>query len=388
MRWLLALGLFAMLPSEPAAAQDLMVSAQDGKYVRKDGANTYPRPAPSDSVAVIDVSVSPPKIVSLIEGVQHSVQGPPQAVAMTPDRRLILIGATDHFDPATGGSAPDSYLQVVDLAATPAKISRVELGAQPQGVAISPDGALALAATVTGTVEVVAIAGGAVTRTQTLKIASGRLASVAFTHDGQHALVSMRDDGGVMVLAIRDGRVENTGEHISAGLGPYAIDVSSDGRWAVVGSVGLVSPLAPIGTLVADVDVVTLVDVSKRPFRAVQHLTVPAAAEGVAISPDGRWIAVQSMSGSNLPPVNPYRAENGRIVLFEIRNGRAVETDSKPAGAAGQGIAFAADSKTIVVQFNVEKALGVFRVERGKLTDTGIRLPFAAGPASLRTLPR
>jgi DNA-binding beta-propeller fold protein YncE len=385
-RFFFALGLLAMLSPDLAAAQDLMVSAQDGKYVRRDGANTYPRPAPSDSVAVIDVSVSPPKVVTLVEGVQHSVQGPPQAVAMTPDRRLILMGATDHFGGA--GSAPDTYLQVVDLAATPAKITRVELGAQPQGVAISPDGKLALAATVEGTVAVLTIANGAVTHSQTLKIAAGRLASAAFTHDGQHALVSMRDDGGVMVLAIKDGRAESTGEHVSSGMGPYAIDISSDGKWAVVGSVGLISPLAPIGTLVADADVVTLIDVSKRPFRAVQHLTVPAAAEGVAISPDGRWIAVQAMSGSNLPPANPYRAKAGQIVLFEIRDGKAVEVDAKPAGAAGQGIAFAGDSNTIVAQFNVEKELAVFRIARGKLVDTGVRVPFAAGPASLRTLPR
>jgi hypothetical protein len=174
---------------------------------------------------------------------------------------------------------------------------------------------------------------------------------------------------------------------VATGVAPYSIDISSDGRWAVVGNVGL-SGLPHAGRLHADVDTITLIDVSGRPFRAVQHLTVPALPEGVAISPDGRWIAALTMDGSNLPPDNPRRQPQGRLVLFEIKDRVAMLADNVPAGEAGQGVVFTADSRYLLAQFNVEKQLAVFEVRGGKLVDTGHRLPFPGGPVSIRSQPR
>jgi hypothetical protein len=37
-----------------AHAADLIVSAQDGKFVRVEGKATYPQPAPSDSLAILE----------------------------------------------------------------------------------------------------------------------------------------------------------------------------------------------------------------------------------------------------------------------------------------------------------------------------------------------
>src|SRR4051794_25602024 len=39
-----------------AHAADLIVSAQDGKFVRVEGKATYPQPAPADSLAILDAS--------------------------------------------------------------------------------------------------------------------------------------------------------------------------------------------------------------------------------------------------------------------------------------------------------------------------------------------
>jgi hypothetical protein len=55
-----------------SSAADLIVSANDGKYVRVEGVSTYPQPAPSDSLAVIDASQFPPKITAVVEGVEHT----------------------------------------------------------------------------------------------------------------------------------------------------------------------------------------------------------------------------------------------------------------------------------------------------------------------------
>ena len=66
----------AVLLSRPARAADLIVSANDGKFVRVDGVSTYPQPAPSDSLAVIDASQFPPQITAVVEGVEHTDRWP------------------------------------------------------------------------------------------------------------------------------------------------------------------------------------------------------------------------------------------------------------------------------------------------------------------------
>ena len=142
------------------------------------------------------------------------------------------------------------------------------------------------------------------------------------------------------------------------------------------------------GRTVDDADVVTLVDVSKRPFRAAQQISVSATPEGVAISPDGRWIAVSSMAGSNLLTTDPGRHKLGTVSLFAIQNGWATKVSVVPGGEAAQGVVFTQDSKTVLVQFDVERAIAVYAIRDGKLVDTGERIKLAAGPVSIRSMPR
>jgi hypothetical protein len=190
------------------------------------------------------------------------------------------------------------------------------------------------------------------------------------------------------VLNVDGGKVTTDRERVASGVAPYAIDISSDGRWAVVCNAGLAGLAGDIGKQFGDADTITLIDVSKRPFRAVQHVTVPSIPEAVALSPNGRWIAVQAMDGSNLPPDNPGRRARGRLVLFEIRNGQAIPSDDVPGGEAGQGLVFTADNRYVLAQFNVEKEIAVFEVSEGKLRDTKTRLPVSGGPSSIRSMPR
>src|SRR5450631_4595520 len=89
---LLCLGIAA---SPAALCADIIVSAQDGKFVRVDGRATFPQPAPPDSLVVIDASVFPPVIKGTVEGLEHTVQGPPQAVAVTPDGKLAIVAQRD-----------------------------------------------------------------------------------------------------------------------------------------------------------------------------------------------------------------------------------------------------------------------------------------------------
>jgi len=372
----------ACVATFPVRATDIIVSAQDGKFVRVDGRATYPEPAPPDSLVVLDASRFPPVVTGTVEGLEHSVQGPPQAVAVTPDGRLAIVAAPTRYDYVAKKELLDNFLQVIDLEATPPKlIGKVDVGAHPNGLSINREGTLLLAAAHDGAVKVLAIEGKNLKLLDSVKVGEKRMSGIAFTHDGKAAIVALRDENGAAVLAVDGPKVTLTKERISTGVNPYAIDVSSDGQWAVIGNTG-------VGRTVDDADVVTLVDVSKRPFRAVQQISVPATPEGLAISPDGRWIAVSSMAGSNLLPTDPGRNKLGKVALYSINSGVATKVNELPGGEAAQGVVFTQDSKTIIVQFDVERALAVYAVQEGKLVDTGERIKLAAGPVSIRSMPR
>jgi DNA-binding beta-propeller fold protein YncE len=381
LRLILTLGLSAA-STLPAAAADIIVSAQDGKFVRDTGRATFPEPAPPDSLVVLDASRSPPVVKGTLEGLEHTVQGPPQAVAVTPDGKLAIVAAPTRYDYAAKKELFDNFLQVVDIEATPPKlIAKVDVGAHANGLTINREGTLLLAAAHDGTVKVLAIDGKNVKLLDQVKVGEKRLSGISLTHDGKAAIVSLRDENGAVVLSIDGTTVKNTGERVSTGVNPYAIDISSDGQWAVIGNTGT-------GRTVADADVVSLVDVSKRPFRTVQQISVPASPEGVAISPDGKWIVVSSMAGSNLLANDPGRSKLGKVGLYAIKDGWATLVNELPGGEAAQGVVFTQDGKNILVQFDVERAIAIYTIRDGKLVDTGERIKLAAGPVSIRSMPR
>jgi DNA-binding beta-propeller fold protein YncE len=373
----------ALLIALPARGADLIVSAQDGKFVRVEGRATFPEPAPPDSLVVLDGTRFPPVVKATVDrGLEHTVQGPPQAVAITPDGRLAIVAAPTRYDHAAHKELFDTFLQVVDLEASPPAVTaRVEVGAHANGLAIDRSGRLLLAAAHDGNVKVLAIEGKALRLLGQVKVGEKRLSGISFTTDGRAALVALRDENGAAVLAVDGTEVRNTGEKVATGVNPYAIDVSSDGRWALIGNTG-------IARTVDDADVVSLVDVRQRPFRTVQQISVAATPEGVAISPDGRWIAVSSMAGSNLLATDPGRHRIGVVALFEIRDGQAVKVNELPGGEAAQGVVFTQDSRTVIVQFDVEKSLAIYAIRDGRLVDTGERIGLAAGPVSIRSMPR
>ena len=94
------------------------------------------------------------------------------------------------------------------------------------------------------------------------------------------------------------------------------------------------------------------------------------------------------MAGSNLLATDPGRHKLGTVSLFAIQDGGAVKVGELPGGEAAQGIVFTQDSKTIIVQFDVERALALYAIRDGKLVDTGERIRLAAGPVSIRSMPR
>ena len=152
----------------------------------------------------------------------------------------------------------------------------------------------------------------------------------------------------------------------------------------MIGSVGHGGKAGPQGASVADADLITLVDTRQRPFRSVDHAAVPSIPEGVAISPDGQWIAALCMAGSQLTPDKPGHSPTGRLVLFANDAGRLRRVADIATGAAAQGVAFTGDSRRVVAQLYADRCLAIYAVGADALTDTGVRIDVPGGPASLR----
>jgi DNA-binding beta-propeller fold protein YncE len=369
------------LPS--SAEAQLAVSSNDNKVRLDNGVvKVVPNPAP-DTATIIDLGATPPRVVAEIS-VPGSVVGPPLSVAIAPDQGLALITSSMKIDPADRTKqVPDNRLSVVDLRASPpAVIATLEAGKGAAGVSINRQGTLALVANrAEGTVSVFTILGKNVAPAGIVRIADDKSgpSHVAFTPDGKTALLTRDGDSMISILAVDGTKVEYTKRDLSAGLRPYGMDISADGSVAVV---------ANIGRGGGDNDTVSVIDLRASPIRVVETVTVGQTPEGIILSPDGKLCAVQVMNGSNKPRESPFHAANGKLLLYRVEGTRLVPLAAAWVGRWSQGIAFSADSRTILVQNMVEKEIQIFRWDGSALQDTGQRIKTNGGPAAIRTAPR
>lgn len=371
--------LVASVALMPAAHAQIAVSANDNKVVLVNGAvKVVPSPA-SDTIAVIDLKASPPRVVAEVN-VPGSVVGPPLSVAITPDEGLALVTSAMKVDPADATrTIADNRLSVVDLRATPpAVVATLEAGKSPAGVSINRQGTLALVANRgDGTVSVFGISGKTVTSLGTVKLGDEKIgvSHVAISPDGKTALATRDGDERISVLSIDGTKVEHAKRDVSAGLRPYGIDISSDGSVAVV---------ANIGRGGGDADTISVIDMKARPVRVVDTITVGQTPEGIKLSPDGKLCGVVVMNGSNKPKESPFFADHGKLVLFRVDGLRLTRLGEAPIGHWSQGVAFSSDNRTILVGNMVEKNVQVLSWDGTTLKDTGHRLPMKGGSAAVR----
>ena len=99
------------------------------------------------------------------------------------------------------------------------------------------------------------------------------------------------------MLSIDGGKVENTKRDIAANLKPYGIDVTPSGDTAIVASIG-------VGAT-GGADTLSVIDLAAEPTAHGQPRQRGPDAEGLAISPDGRYVAVTVMNGSNAARTSP-----------------------------------------------------------------------------------
>jgi DNA-binding beta-propeller fold protein YncE len=247
-------------------------------------------------------------------------------------------------------------------------------------VAINRAGTLALVANHGDcAVSVFAIAGKTVTPAATVSLGGAAdcgASHVAISPDGRSALVTRDHDHKISVLTIDGSKVQYTGRDMHPGLRPYGIDICPPGSIAVAANVGAGQ---------GDADTISVIDMTARPVRIIETLTVGQTPAGIKCSPDGSYVAVVVMNGSDKPKESPFYGPAGKLVLYMVAGKTLQKFGELPLGQWPQGVAFAPDGLTVLVQNRVQKDIQVFRIDGMRLVDTGQRIALQGGGAALAT---
>jgi DNA-binding beta-propeller fold protein YncE len=367
------------LVSSTAHAQ-LVVSANDAKAVLIDGVNTTVPKGPPDTVTLLDFRSSPPKVIAEIE-VPNSVIGPPQNIAATPDRSLLFITSSTKIDPADSTkTVPDDRLTVIDLKAKPpAVMATLRTGQGPSGVAINPAGTLALVTNRTeGTISIFTIKGRNLSSAGKVDLGApeSQPSGIVFIANGRGALVTRNNDTKVSWLTIDGARVQVNPRTLEIGPKPYPIDVTPSGDMAVVGTTGA----GPNG---AD-DALTVIDLTASEPKVAKQAAAGPTVEGLAISPNGRFVAATIMNGTNLSKKAPLYNDFGRLRIFGLSSGALAPLTEAAIGHWCQGVAWV-DSQTVLAQCMVEQEILTFHFD-GRTLRQSTSIKVNGGPAAIKVI--
>jgi sugar lactone lactonase YvrE len=142
-----------------------------------------------------------------------------------------------------------------------------------------------------------------------------------------------------------------------------------------------------VGTGSGDADTASLLDLKANPPRIVDTVTVGQTPEGLKISPDGKYVAVTVMNGSNKPKASPFFSDSGLVVVLSVEGGKLTKVADGKVGRWCQGAAWSKDGKTLLVQCMLEQELQTFSFD-GKALKSAGAIKVKGGPAGIATAQR
>jgi DNA-binding beta-propeller fold protein YncE len=361
----------------PALGQ-IAVSSNDHKVKQENGVTSNAANPTPDSITILDLSAQPVKVLATINNVPGSVVGPPLSVAITPDESIALVASSSKIDPADKTKlVPDDRVSVVDLKERKV-IETINTDAGAAGISITKDGKRAYVSNrMAGTVSILAIDGKKVSLVKTIEVvpAAALLSHVAVSPDGTTAVATRNGDAKVVVAKLGPDSV-TTKATLDVTPRPYAVSITPDGKYAVVGSLG-----DPKGN-----GVFTVIDISGDAPKIVATMDIGyESLEGGMMSNDGKWVAGVAHGGSTRPKDAPQFKPNGMVVLYQLDGGKLTKVGEAPIGAWSQGASFSKDGKILAVQNMIQKNIQIFRNDNGKLTDTGQKIDVGGGAAAIRS---
>jgi DNA-binding beta-propeller fold protein YncE len=362
--------------SGPSTAA-VLVSANDQRFILTDGVGRVggtPRPGSLTFVKLGDVNAA-----THLQSIPVSVVGPPKSMDTTPDGLRLLVASSMRTDVASGGreQIPDNRVTVIDLAGEhPVATQTLTVGSQPSGLRVSPDGDFTLVANrAEGTVSRLRIRSGVVETGPATQVAPAEagVSDVAISHDAKWMLATLTEGGAVVLADCDDGRLGNVQSPVGVGQKPYAIEFIPGTYEAVIADV-------------SERGMLHYIEVDGGRVRLLDSIYVGIAAEGLAVSQDGRWIAVTCLENSMLPPEDPRRKEFGRLVLLHRdpanRTLRIEGTARTPR--IPQAVEFITNDGTgIAVGCYENRVIAFYKRLEGRVVDTGRRVSIEGQPAAL-----
>jgi len=173
-------------------------------------------------------------------------------------------------------------------------------------------------------------------------------------------------------------KVEDSKKFMVGGIRPYSIDVSANGNVAV---------FSDQGGGQGDIDVINVIDLAAKPPRIVDTVSVGQTPEGVAMSQDGKHVAITVMNGSNRAKDHPAFNDYGLLMIYSINGTKLTKVAEAKVGHWCQGAAWSKNNQTVVIQCMVEKNLQAFSFNGRKLKPVGT-VALSGGGAGLRTAQR
>ena len=387
MNRLLAATLLATLGATAAQAQLLIIGNDQKVGLDAQRKPTLAGPG-KDSLSIVDTtSPAAPKILATIP-LDNTVVGPPTNLAITPSRNLALV-ANSINAVAKGDSfetVPDDRLFVVDLTARPpAIIDTLHIGLQPSGMAIAPNGKLALVANrADGTVTVLSIDGKTVKATGSVSLgtAADSVSAVAITPDGKRALVAKAGGNAIALLTIDGDKVSYDKRDLPTGLFPYNVVISPNGKLALTADNG------NRGSSDGNAKTIGVIDLTANPIRIIDHVTVGDSPEGLAFSPKGDIAVSVEARGSNAQSSAWFYHKGGAVSVLKIDGTKVTKINEIAVGQLPEAVAFSADGSHIYVGNFLDSDMAVLSVKGTKVTDTGKNFKLPGQPGSMRAGPQ
>ena len=366
-----------------AQSAPFLIVGNDEKLNWDDQGKPKLSPPGRDSVVILDLA-DPlnPRIVANLP-LKNSIVGPPVNLDIDPSGTIALVA--DSVDVIKDGDAlkqvPDNKLHVIDLKANPPRaIGTVDVGKQPSGLSISPDGKLALVANREDkSISVLSIKGTEVKLIDTVPMGDS-VAHVTFTPDGKRALAVKFPNHKVSLLEVAGDKVTYGKLDLPTGLWPYNVAVAAGGR------IALTSDNGNAGASDGSVDTVSVVDLEAQPPRVIDRVVVGDGPEGLAISPKGDVAVAVILAGSNNKPAW-YHHRNGFASVLRIDGKKVTKVKDIELGGLPEGAAFTPDGRYLLVGNFLDEDISILRVEGTDITDTGKRFKLPGHPASLRMSP-
>jgi DNA-binding beta-propeller fold protein YncE len=367
----------------PANAAPYMIVGNDEKPGTDAQGKPVVNPTGNDTVVIFDLAnPEDPKVVASLK-LENSIVGPPVNLAISPNGSIALVAdsMTVAEENGTRKMVPTDKVHVIDMKANPPKLAQtITVGKQPSGLSFSPKGDMALVANrADGTIGVLKIEGTNVTQTGTVQVSPG-VSHVVFTPDGKHALALKSPDNKVAVLDVDGDKVSYNKLDIPTYPFPYNIVVSPDSKLAFTADNG------NGGSSDGNADAVTVIDLDGEHPRAIAHVTVGDAPEGLAISPKGNLAAALNVDGSNMKQAW-FHHPNGSVTILGIQGKTVTPVETIEVGNFPEPMAFSPDGQYLYVGNYADQDFSILKVDGTKVTNTGKRLKSGGHPASMRMGP-